>query len=122
MKIAGSVPVLKPTSNLLESNLNKRAQVVKYAFLFILSLYWWYSLNIVVFQTGKSDADIRPRREDCPLDRDELGNKSWGLLHTIAAKYPDKPSPEQKSEMTQFFKLLSKFYPCEHCAEDFRKE
>lgn len=63
----------------------------------------------------------RPR-SDCPLDKEELGNKSWGLLHTIAAKYPDKPSDEQKKDMTQFFTLFSKFYPCDVCAADLRKE
>lgn len=65
---------------------------------------------------------MTPRREDCPLDRDELGNKSWGLLHTMAAKYPDNPSTEQKCEMKHFFSLFSKFYPCEHCAQDLKEE
>ncbi|XP_018326425.1 FAD-linked sulfhydryl oxidase ALR isoform X2 [Agrilus planipennis] len=63
-----------------------------------------------------------PVRDDCPLDKDELGNKTWGLLHTMAAKYPDKPTCEQKVDMKNFFRIFSKFYPCEHCAADLREE
>lgn len=59
---------------------------------------------------------------DCPLDKDELGKGSWGLLHTIAAKYPDTPTRSDQKDIKQFFNLFSKFYPCDHCAEDFRKE
>ncbi|XP_022903634.1 FAD-linked sulfhydryl oxidase ALR isoform X2 [Onthophagus taurus] len=62
------------------------------------------------------------RREDCPLDKDELGNKTWGLLHTMAATYPEKPSPEQRHDMSTFFSVFSKFYPCTHCAQDLRKD
>ncbi|XP_046399293.1 FAD-linked sulfhydryl oxidase ALR [Ischnura elegans] len=58
----------------------------------------------------------------CPLDKDELGNATWAVLHTIAAKYPDQPSNKEKEGMKQFVSLFSQFYPCEHCAEDFRKD
>ncbi|XP_031347931.1 FAD-linked sulfhydryl oxidase ALR isoform X2 [Photinus pyralis] len=64
----------------------------------------------------------KPIRLDCPLDKDELGNATWGLLHTMASKYPDQPNEEQKRDMKQFFNLLGKFYPCEYCAKDLRKE
>ncbi|CAG9821824.1 unnamed protein product [Phaedon cochleariae] len=66
--------------------------------------------------------DIQVRRSDCPLDKDELGNKSWGLLHTIAAKYPEKPSKQQQCDMKDFFKHISNFYPCDYCAKDLRDE
>ncbi|EFA00437.1 FAD-linked sulfhydryl oxidase ALR [Tribolium castaneum] len=61
-------------------------------------------------------------RTDCPLDKDELGRSSWGLLHTIAAKYPENPTRTEQKDMTSFFTLFSKFYPCDFCAEDLRKE
>lgn len=68
------------------------------------------------------DEILKNRRTDCPLDKDELGNKTWGLLHTMAAKYPEKPTSCQQQDMRTFFHVFSQFYPCSHCAEDFREE
>ncbi|ENN75156.1 hypothetical protein D910_02402 [Dendroctonus ponderosae] len=73
-------------------------------------------------ENGNNPDISKPRRTDCPLDKDELGNKSWGLLHSMAAKYPEKPSQVQKCDMKTFFNVFAKFYPCQHCAEDLREE
>lgn len=62
------------------------------------------------------------RRPDCPYDKDDLGRSTWGLLHTIAAHYPEQPTTNEIREMSSFFTILSKFYPCEICAKDFRSE
>lgn len=61
-------------------------------------------------------------RENCPLDKEELGSQTWGFLHTMAAYYPDHPTSQQKQDMNNFFDLFSKFYPCNICAEDLQKE
>ncbi|KOC63727.1 FAD-linked sulfhydryl oxidase ALR [Habropoda laboriosa] len=62
------------------------------------------------------------KRDDCPLDKDELGSKTWSFLHTMAAYYPSSPSEEQKTDMKKFFHIFSKFYPCYVCAEDLQEQ
>ncbi|EGI63891.1 FAD-linked sulfhydryl oxidase ALR [Acromyrmex echinatior] len=60
-------------------------------------------------------------RQNCPLDKDELGSKTWAFLHTMAAYYPDHPNEKQKADMTSFFDTFSKLYPCNICAEDLQE-
>ena len=61
-----------------------------------------------------------PQRGECPVDREELGKSTWDLLHTMAAYYPETPSPSQESYASVFFTSLSQLYPCHICAEDFQ--
>ena len=58
----------------------------------------------------------------CPLDREDLGASTWGLLHTIAAYYPDAPSEADREGGSQLVSALAHLYPCAHCREDFRRE
>lgn len=58
---------------------------------------------------------------DCPPDVAVLGRSAWTLLHTMAAQYPEKPSDDQKKDMTTFIDTFSRVYPCWYCAEDFQK-
>ncbi|RFU29120.1 hypothetical protein B7463_g7215, partial [Scytalidium lignicola] len=58
--------------------------------------------------------------DDCPPDVEQLGRASWTLLHSISATYPEKPTPEEQSNVKQFMGLFGKLYPCWVCAEDFQ--
>jgi FAD-linked sulfhydryl oxidase len=46
----------------------------------------------------------------------------WGLLHTMGAYYPDKPTPEERSDTANFLTTFSKFYPCHECAKDLQEQ
>jgi FAD-linked sulfhydryl oxidase len=64
-----------------------------------------------------------PRGVDdgCPADREELGRRTWTLLHTIAAYYPELPSESERTHALRLIEALAVLYPCTHCAEDFRE-
>lgn len=69
-----------------------------------------------VAQEIKTDSKNSP----CPLDREELGRSAWDLVHTMAAFYPEDPTPEEKLHAAQFFNSLAYLYPCKMCAADFQ--
>ena len=77
-----------------------------------------------LLQSSKMDnnSNLSNKLKDCPLDRTELGNRTWSFLHTMAAYYPKKPNDSQKGDMQQFIVLFSKFFPCKSCAEDFQRD
>lgn len=97
-------------NNPLFTNAKVRLSVIYFLFVFSRNL---------VFQ-GK--VPEKPVRKDCPLDKNELGKASWGLLHTMAAHYPDNPTQKNKTDVKTFFDTFSRLYPCEWCAKDFQEE
>ncbi|CAI5743453.1 unnamed protein product [Hyaloperonospora brassicae] len=70
----------------------------------------------------KKEAAHPTLAKECPLDRQELGTATWGLLHSIGIYYPDEPSPEYQAKAKSFIETLALMYPCVHCADDFQKE
>merc|ERR1712037_20459 len=63
-----------------------------------------------------------PTRSDCAPDANQIGNAGWTILHTMAAYYPEKPTPEKKAAVMNFYDAFSKLYPCSHCADDLRQD
>ncbi|KAK9239582.1 ERV/ALR sulfhydryl oxidase domain-containing protein [Lipomyces kononenkoae] len=51
----------------------------------------------------------------------ELGRASWKLLHTILARYPEKPTAEEREALSSYIYLFSRVYPCGECASHFQK-
>lgn len=78
------------------------------------------SSNVTTVET--STEAYGTTHKECPLDKDELGRNTWSFLHTMAANYPVIPSERQQDDMKEMMHLFSKFYPCDYCAKDFRKE
>lgn len=76
-----------------------------------------------VFILGSLDKEQTKDRTECPLDKDELGIKTWGFLHTMSVYLPEgKLETTQQTELTSFINLFSKLYPCDICASDMRKD
>lgn len=41
----------------------------------------------------------------------ELGRAAWKVLHTTMAKFPDKPTPDEKTALTSYLHLFARLYP-----------
>jgi FAD-linked sulfhydryl oxidase len=50
----------------------------------------------------------------------ELGRAAWKLFHTIMARFPDKPTADEKTALQSYIHLFVRLYPCGECAEHFR--
>lgn len=53
-------------------------------------------------------------------DRAELGRATWKFMHTMVARFPEEPSPEERKTLETFVYLFSRLYPCGDCARHFR--
>lgn len=57
-----------------------------------------------------------------PPDVIDIGRATWTLLHTMAAYYPDAPTPDQQSSMHAFVRALGDHYPCHECRAHLRQD
>jgi FAD-linked sulfhydryl oxidase len=64
----------------------------------------WVSCQRICFDT------------DMALCRAELGRAAWKVLHTTFAKFPDKPTPEESTALTQYINLFQRLYPWYDCS------
>lgn len=55
------------------------------------------------------------------MNRAELGNAGWKLLHTTMAKFPDKPTEQDSQALKSFVHLFARLYPCGDCARHFQQ-
>lgn len=58
----------------------------------------------------------------CPPDVEQLGRSTWTFLHSAAAYYPERPTPNQRANMLSLIRALPVLYPCWTCADDFGED
>ncbi|MBW0475014.1 hypothetical protein O181_014729 [Austropuccinia psidii MF-1] len=51
----------------------------------------------------------------------ELGRATWKFLHTMAARFPEKPTEDEREALKSFIYLFSRLYPCGDCARHFQE-
>jgi mitochondrial FAD-linked sulfhydryl oxidase len=71
---------------------------------------------MMVAFAGASTASEQKPPPNCPPDVEQLGSSTWTFLHTTAAYYPDRPTPNQRANMLGLLHALPVLYPCSHCA------
>ena len=72
--------------------------------------------------TPETGVKVPDDHHECPPDRMELGNKTWTLLHSVAAYFPVSPSPQAQEDARTLMSVMSRLYPCQDCAEDLRAD
>ncbi|KAI9664851.1 MAG: hypothetical protein M1821_006299 [Bathelium mastoideum] len=50
----------------------------------------------------------------------ELGRAAWKLFHTTMARFPEKPSPDERNALHSYILLFARLYPCGECANHFQ--
>lgn len=55
------------------------------------------------------------------MNQNIWGKCGWVLIHSIAINYPENPSPSEKENMINFFKLLGDVLPCRYCRQHYRR-
>lgn len=53
--------------------------------------------------------------------RAELGRATWKFLHTMAARFPESPTKDDRAALETFIHLFGRLYPCGDCARHFRE-
>ncbi|KAL0570547.1 hypothetical protein V5O48_011414 [Marasmius crinis-equi] len=71
--------------------------------------------------SNTASSDVKPPAH-CPPDVEQLGTATWTFLHTTAAYYPERPTPNQRANMLSLIRALPILYPCSHCANDFGED
>jgi len=63
---------------------------------------------------------IAPKLENATA-KAELGRASWKLFHTMMARFPDKPTPDDSLALKSYIHLFARLYPCGDCARHFQQ-
>lgn len=71
-----------------------------------------HRVNLVVLTSFNTQGSAGPaagatmaEKYGCPENRASLGRAGWSVLHSMAATYPENPTPVQQSEMQQFISV-----------------
>ncbi|KAI1638461.1 ERV/ALR sulfhydryl oxidase domain-containing protein [Biscogniauxia mediterranea] len=67
-----------------------------------------------------SGGAIAPKLENATA-KAELGRATWKLFHTMMARFPDDPSPDDSLALKTYIQLFARLYPCGDCARHFQK-
>jgi hypothetical protein len=54
-------------------------------------------------------------------NRAELGRAAWKLFHTMMARFPEKPTPDESLALKTYITLFARLYPCGDCARHFQQ-
>ncbi|KAK3305395.1 ERV/ALR sulfhydryl oxidase domain-containing protein [Chaetomium strumarium] len=73
-----------------------------------------------ISDTILNGGSIAPKLENATI-KAELGRASWKLFHTMMARFPEKPTPDDSLALKTYIQLFARLYPCGDCASHFQK-
>lgn len=68
----------------------------------------------------KSGTPIAPKLGNETI-KAELGRAAWRLFHTTMARFPEKPTADERAALKTYVYLFQRLYPCGECAGHFGK-
>ncbi|KAF2765167.1 hypothetical protein EJ03DRAFT_262196, partial [Teratosphaeria nubilosa] len=68
--------------------------------------------------TTLTNAPIMPHLTNETAKAD-LGRASWKLFHTIMARFPERPTADERTALQSWIHLFVRLYPCGECARHF---
>ncbi|GAB0135670.1 hypothetical protein EsDP_00003999 [Epichloe bromicola] len=77
-----------------------------------------FAIDLDAIPNLSAGDSIAPKLENATL-KAELGRATWKFLHTMVARFPDKPSESDRKTLESFFYLFARLYPCGDCARHF---
>ncbi|CAH7686016.1 ERV/ALR sulfhydryl oxidase domain-containing protein [Phakopsora pachyrhizi] len=66
-----------------------------------------------------SGGSIMPKMANATA-KAELGRATWKFMHTLTARFPEKPTEDERAALKAFIYLFSRLYPCGDCARHFQ--
>lgn len=99
--------------------------------LYLTACCAFYIKNIDLFEGtffGRSSKLRGPELTEAEQDairdaeiRAETGRGMWNMMHRMAAQYEKNPTPQQISEIKEFYRLTAAWHPCHECREHFKR-
>ena len=69
-------------------------------------------------QPQSQETNSLPSELKYPQDKDTAGSQFWGVIHNIAAKYPNHPTDIDKKKARGFLSYLISHFVCQDCVRE----
>lgn len=84
--------------------------------LIVIYVFLMYKQNVQPKSMNSSKTVLKDTE---PMNRQKIGQYTWGFLHSMIANLPEKPTKEQQKNIFNLVKTVAQVFPCGTCRRDF---